>query len=292
MEWFTETLHQGWRQQIKVTKVLYHDKTEHQDLVLFESPQWGRVLALDGVVQTTTADEFAYHEMLVHPALLAHGRARSVCIVGGGDGGTLREVVKHGSVQRIVKAELDPGVIEFCRKFLPSLSDGAFDDPRLELSFGDAAAFMAKPGEAFDVILVDSTDPIGPGAALFTESFYRDCRRRLNEGGILVTQAGNPALAAQELADVMARKRAAGFGDVDFLLTVVPTYVGGFMALGWASDDATRRRVRIDTLRSRPIPEGLRYYTPEMHAAAFAHPVWVDRAAAGTGGRAGAPPAS
>lgn len=282
MEWFTETLHKGWRQQIKVENILYHDKTEHQDLILFESASWGRVLALDGVVQTTTGDEFAYHEMLVHPALLAHGRARSVCIVGGGDGGTLREVVKHETVQRIVKAELDPGVIEFCKKFLPSLSDGAFDDPRLELSYGDAAAFMAKEGESFDLILVDSTDPIGPGAALFTEAFYRDCRRRLNEGGILVTQAGNPALAAQELADVMARKRAAGFGDVDFLLTVVPTYVGGFMALGWASDDATRRRVRIDTLRSRPIPAGLRYYTPEVHAAAFAHPVWVDRAAAGT----------
>jgi spermidine synthase len=281
MEWFTETLHVGWRQQIKVEKVLYHDKTEHQDLVLFESAHWGRVLALDGVVQTTTGDEFAYHEMLVHPALLAHGRARSVCIVGGGDGGTLREVVKHGGVQRIVKAELDPGVIEFCKKFLPSLSDGAFDDPRLELSFGDAAAFMAKEGERFDIILVDSTDPIGPGAALFTERFYRDCRRRLNEGGILVTQAGNPAMAAQELADVMSRKRAAGFADVDFLLTVVPTYIGGYMSLGWASDDATRRRVRIDTLRSRPIPEGLRYYTPEVHAGAFAHPVWVDRVAAG-----------
>jgi spermidine synthase len=284
MEWFTETLHKGWRQQIKVEKILYHDKTEHQDLILFESASWGRVLALDGVVQTTTGDEFAYHEMLVHPALLAHGRVRSVCIVGGGDGGTLREVVKHDTVQRIVKAELDPGVIEFCKKFLPSLSDGAFDDPRLELSYGDAAAFMAKEGEGFDLILVDSTDPIGPGAALFTEAFYRDCRRRLNEGGILVTQAGNPALAAQELADVMARKRAAGFGDVDFLLTVVPTYVGGFMALGWASDDATRRRVRIDTLRSRPLPEGLRYYTPEVHAAAFAHPVWVDRVAAGAPG--------
>ena len=280
MEWFTETLHAGWRQQIKVTEVLYHDKTEHQDLILFESPQWGRVLALDGIVQTTTGDEFAYHEMLVHPALLAHGRARSVCIVGGGDGGTLREVVKHGSVQRVVKAELDPGVIAFCKKYLPSLSDGAFDDPRLELSFGDAAAFMARDGERFDVILVDSTDPIGPGAALFTESFYRDCRSRLNEGGILVTQAGNPALAAQELADVMARKRAVGFADVDFLLTVVPTYVGGFMALGWASDDTTRRRVRIDMLRARPIPEGLRYYTPEVHVAAFAHPVWVAKAAA------------
>jgi len=281
MEWFTETLHIGWRQQIKVDRVLFHDKTEHQDLILFESPQWGRVLALDGIVQTTTADEFAYHEMLVHPAIIAHGRVRTACIVGGGDGGTARELVKHSTIERIVQAELDPGVIDFCLKYLPSLSDGAFDDPRLELSYGDAAAFMAKDGECFDVILVDSTDPIGPGAALFTETFYRDCRRRLNDGGILVTQAGNPALAPGELAEVMARKRAAGFADVDFLLTVVPTYVGGFMALGWASDDATRRRVRVDTLRSRPQPDRLRYYTSEVHVAAFAHPIWVDRAAAG-----------
>lgn len=281
MEWFTETLHKGWRQQLMIEKVLYHDKTDHQDLILFENRHWGRVLALDGVVQTTTGDEFAYHEMLVHPALIAHGRARSVCIVGGGDGGTAREVVKHQGVDRIVQAELDPAVVEFCKEHLPSLSNGAFDDPRLELVYGDAAAFMAKDGERFDVILVDSTDPIGPGAALFTESFYRDSRRRLAEGGILVTQAGNPSMAARELADVMARKRAAGFADVDFLLTVVPTYVGGFMALGWASDDATRRRVRIDTLRSRPIPTDLLYYTPEVHAAAFAHPVWLTQIASG-----------
>jgi spermidine synthase len=281
MEWFAETLHSDWQQRMKVEKILYHDQTEHQDLIVFETGRWGTVLALDGVVQTTTGDEFAYHEMLAHPAILAHGRVRSVCIVGGGDGGTAREVMKHATVERVLQAELDPGVIEFCRKFLPTLSDGAFDDPRLELAFGDAAAFMAKDGESFDVILVDSTDPIGPGAALFTESFYRDCRRRLNEGGILVTQAGNPALAGRELADVMARKRAAGFADVDFLLTVVPTYVGGFMALGWGSDDATRRRVRSDTLRARPIPEGLRYYTPEVHVAAFAHPAWVEQVARG-----------
>lgn len=285
MEWFTETLHQGWRQQLRVERVLYHEKTDHQDLILFENRHWGRVLALDGIVQTTTGDEFAYHEMLVHPALVAHGRVRRVCIVGGGDGGTLREVVKHAGVDRIVQAELDPAVITFCREHLPSLSNGAFDDPRLELVYGDAADFMAGQGETFDVILVDSTDPIGPGQALFTETFYRNCRSRLADGGILVTQAGNPSMAPRELADVVARKKAAGFGDVDFLLTVVPTYVGGFMALGWASDDATRRRVRIDTLRSRPIPGGLLYYTPEVHVAAFAHPVWLAKVATGVGMR-------
>ena len=178
-----------------VEKVLYYDQSEHQELILFESRRWGRVLALDGVVQTTTADEFAYHEMLAHPAIIAHGRVRSVLIVGGGDGGTLREGVKHAGVERIVKAELDPAVVTFCREHLPSLSNGAFDDPRLEITYGDAAAYMARARERFDIVLVDSTDPIGPGAALFTESFYLDCRRCLNEGGILVTQAGNPAMA-------------------------------------------------------------------------------------------------
>ena len=275
MGWFSETLHPGWQQRLEVERVLFRDKTEHQDLIVFESRAWGTVLALDGIVQTTTGDEWAYHEMLAHPALLAHGRVRSVCIVGGGDGGTLREVVKHYSVSRIVKAELDEGVIAFCKKHLPSLSDGAFDDPRLELRFGDAAEYMAESGENFDVIIVDSTDPIGPGAALFTEEFYANCRARLNEGGILVTQSGVPSVQAKELGVSQARLRAAGFNDVSFYLTCVPTYVGGMMALGWASDDITRRKVRVDTLHARPIPEGLRYYTPEVHVASFAHPPWM-----------------
>ncbi|MEZ5826223.1 MAG: polyamine aminopropyltransferase [Geminicoccaceae bacterium] len=275
MDWFSETLYPAWQQRLGIEEVLYHDKTEHQDLIVFRSRAWGTVLALDGVVQTTTGDEWAYHEMLVHPAMIAHGRARSVCIVGGGDGGTLREVVKHFSVNRIVKAELDPGVIEFCKQHLPGLSDGAFDDPRLELRFGDAAIYMAEDDEKFDVIIVDSTDPQGPGAALFTEEFYANCRRKLNEGGIMITQCGVPSVQPEELGMTQGRQRAAGFSDVSFYLTCVPTYVGGMMALGWASDDATRRKVRIDTLHGRPIPEGLRYYTPEVHVGAFAHPPWM-----------------
>jgi len=276
MEWFTETLHPNWQQAIRVKEVLYHEKTEHQELILFESHDWGRVLALDGVIQTTTADEYCYHEMIAHTPVMAHGRARRVGIVGGGDGGTAREVLKHDPVESVVIAELDPGVVEFSKQYLPTLSAGAFEDPRLSVEYGDGAAFMAKEGPGFDIIIVDSTDPIGPGAALFTEGFYRDCRRRLNEGGILVTQSGNSAVSPNELRDTQRNKRAAGFADVDFYLTSVPTYVGGMMVLGWASDDATRRRVRVDTLRSRPLPEGLRYYTPEIHVASFAHPKWMD----------------
>ena len=276
MEWFTETLYPSWQQRLGIEAVLYQERTEHQDLVVFRSSAWGTVLALDGVVQTTTGDEWAYHEMLVHPSLIAHGRARSVCIVGGGDGGTLREVVKQESINRVVMAELDPGVIEFCKKHLPGLSNGSFDDPRLELRFGDAAVYMAMDDEKFDTIIVDSTDPHGPGAALFTQSFYEDCRRKLNDGGILITQCGVPSVQPDELGMTQHRQRAAGFGDVSFYLTCVPTYVGGMMALGWASDDTTRRKVRVDTLMGRPIPKGLRYYSPEVHVAAFAHPLWME----------------
>ena len=283
MVWFKETLHPGWQQRLEVERVLYRDKTEHQDLIVFESRAWGTVLALDGIVQTTTGDEWAYHEMIAHPPIIAHGRVRDVCIVGGGDGGTLREVVKHASVDHIVMAELDRSVIELSKKHLPTLSDGAFDDPRLDLRLGDAAVFMAETDEKFDVIIVDSTDPVGPGAVLFSEAFYRDCRARLTEGGILVTQCGVPAVQKQELVQTQARQKEAGFSDVTFYLTCVPTYVGGMMALGWASDDPTRRRVRVDTLNARPIPENLRYYTVDVHVSAFAHPAWMESAVAGRG---------
>ncbi len=275
-EWFDESLYPAWAQRLRIERVLYHERTEHQDLILFENGAWGRVLALDGVVQTTTGDEFAYHEMLAHPPIVAHGRARSVLIVGGGDGGTAREALKHGGVERVVMAELDPAVIAFCQEHLPSLSDGCFNDPRLEVVYGDAADYVRRDGERFDVIMVDSTDPIGPGASLFTTAFYADCRRRLNEGGILVSQCGVPSVQPDELRTTQARQREAGFADVDFYLVAVPTYTGGLMALGWASDDLTRRRVRVDTLRGRPLPEGLRYYTLDVHAAAFAHPAWMD----------------
>ncbi len=277
MEWFEETLHPRWRQRLKIEKMIYHSKTDLQEILVFEHRDWGRVLVLDGALQLTTEDEFVYHEMLAHPPILAHGRVREVCVVGGGDGGVLREVCKHEGVARITHVEIDPAVIDFCRTYFPEVNAGAFEDPRYRLVVADAAEYMAREGDRFDVVIVDSTDPKGPGEVLFTEAFYRSCRSRLNEGGILVTQTGNAAIEKQELIDTQRNKRAAGFADVSFYLCAVPTYIGGFMTLGWASDDATRRRVRADTLRARPIPEGLRYYTPEIHCCAFIHPPWLDR---------------
>src|SRR5688572_13886405 len=173
MEWFEERLHPNWRQAIRIKEILFRDQTELQDLMIFESFDWGRVLTLDGVVQTTTGDEFCYHEMIVHVPIMAHGAAKQVLIIGGGDGGCLREALKHPGVERVTQVEIDPGVIELCRTWLPSISDGAYDHPKARVIIADGAKFAADCPERFDVIVVDSTDPIGPGAVLFTEEFYR-----------------------------------------------------------------------------------------------------------------------
>ncbi len=273
--WMRERLHPAWAQALRVDRVLYDSATDHQRLRLFENETFGRVLTLDDVVQVTTGDEFIYHEMMAHVPILAHGAARRVLIVGGGDGGLAREVLRHPGVEHVTMVEIDAGVVAFCKAFLPTVSAGAFDDPRLALVIDDGAAFVARAGDSFDVILVDSTDPVGPGEVLFTETFYGRAKRRLAPGGILVTQNGVPFLQGAELATTMRAFRAL-FADATCYLATVPTYAGGPMALGWGSD-GTARATPVPELARRMAAAGLalRYYTPEVHAAAFALPGYV-----------------
>lgn len=276
MKRFDEILHQGYSQSFEVTDVLFHEKTGHQDLVIFETPTFGRVMALDNIVQVTTKDEYVYHEMLTHVPLLAHGNAPEVLIIGGGDGGILREVLRHRKVERATMVEIDGSVVDLCRKHLPEISDGAFDDPRTDLIIADGVKFVAETDKRFDVIIVDSTDPVGPGEVLFTESFYADCKRCLTPGGVLVTQNGVPFFQAQEVTNTYQRM-GKSFADTGFYTAVVPTYVGGFMTLGWGTDDETLRDVDIEVLRVRFETSALktRYYTPDVHRAAFALPQFI-----------------
>jgi spermidine synthase len=276
-EWMQERLHADYAQALRMDRVLYDSATEHQRLRLFENARFGRVLTLDDVVQTTEGDNFVYHEMMAHVPILAHGAAQRVLIVGGGDGGLAREVLKHPGVKHVTMVEIDAGVVEFSRTYLPALSAGAFDDPRLELVIADGAAFMAAGGPGYDVILVDSTDPVGPGEVLFTDSFYGHARRRLNENGILVTQNGVPFLQPQELTGTMRAFKAL-FADWTCYLCGVPTYAGGPMALGWGTDGLSRA-TPLAQLQTRCAAAGLvtDYYTPEVHQAAFALPVYVRR---------------
>ena len=275
-QWFHETLYGHWQQGFLVSRQLFRSSGGLQDIALFETPGFGRVLTLDGVIQVTTGDEFIYHEMLAHVPIYAHGAVRSVCVVGGGDGGMLREILKHPSVERAVLVEIDGAVVDFCRQHMPSVSDGAFDDPRTEIVIADGIRFMAETDRRFDLIVVDSTDPIGPGEVLFTETFYRDCARCLTAEGIVVNQNGVPFLQGQEVTDTY-RRRKPHFADVGFYVAAVPTYVGGFMALGWAANAARPRLETAETIRTRfdAAPVRTRYYTPELHKAAFALPRFV-----------------
>lgn len=273
---YLESLYPGYGQSFTIDKVLFHHQTEHQDLIIFENQEMGRVMALDGVIQTTERDEFIYHEMLTHTPLFAHGHAKKVLIIGGGDGGILREVLKHGTVEQVTMVEIDQQVIEMCKEYLPNHSQGAYDDARVQVVIGDGKDFVANTDGRFDVIISDSTDPIGPGEALFTSAFYEGCKRILNEGGVMVAQNGVCFMQLDEVTTT-AKRLSPYFADRTFYCAAVPTYVGGVMTLAWASQEPSLKAVSLDTLQARFKAAGLntRYYTPEVHQGAFALPRYV-----------------
>ena len=274
---YAESLHRGFRVTFDADTVLYENETEHQHLVLFENVCFGRVLMLDGITQVTTADEFVYHEMLSHVPILAHGDAREVLVIGGGDCGLAEEVLKHKTVKRLTQVEIDRAVVDFAVEHFSEMNAPVFEDDRFDLVIADGVEFVADTDRRFDVILVDSTDPVGPGSVLFTREFYTRCRRCLNPGGVLVTQNGVPFLQAGELVESVAHF-AGLFADAGCYLATVPTYVGGQMALGWATDDEELRNVSEAILEARFAAAGLatRYYTPAVHKAAFALPRYIE----------------
>lgn len=274
---FKETLHLHWTQFFKALKVVYHRSTSIQEVTIFETTTFGKVLVLDGVIQTTEADEFHYHEMMVHVPLLAHGAVQTVCVVGGGDGGILREILKHPCATATL-VEIDSAIVEISRTHLANISAGALDNPRVTIVVADGCQYLADSDELFDVIIVDSTDPSGHALGLFEETFYRNCQKRLRPGGILVTQSGVPFLQPEETHNSYQRLKSH-FADVWFFVTSVPTYIGGLMALGWASSDQKYRTLPVELIRERSstIHLDTRYYTPEVHVASFALPRYVER---------------
>lgn len=280
--WF-ETLHAHFGQYFSVDKTLYREKTEHQDLVIFENEALGRVMALDGVVQTTERDEFIYHEMLTHVPLLAHGKAKKVLIIGGGDGGMLREVCRHQGVESVTMVEIDAGVVEFCRQYLPGHNAGAYDDPRFNLVIDDGVNFVSQTTETFDVIISDCTDPIGPGESLFTSAFYEGCARCLKPDGIFVAQNGVCFLQQDEAVNSHT-KLSHYFSDVSFYQAAIPTYYGGIMTFAWATNNPEYRQIDSQTLQARFDATGItcRYYNPAIHHGSFALPQYLLNALSAT----------
>ena len=275
--WVEETLHDGFRVRLKADRVLFDSETEHQHLVIFENSDFGRVMMLDGVVQLSTKDEFVYHEMMAHVPLFAHDEARKVLIIGGGDGGVLREVLRHPEVASATLCEINQSVIDLCREHFPDVSAGAFDDKRTRVVIADGTKLVAETEERFVVIRVDSTDPIGPGAVLFTKEFYTDCRRALAPDGILVTQNGLPFLQAPELKQSVGYFRDL-FDDASAYLATTPSYFGGSMSFGWATDDKALRLHDLETIEQHYETAGsfaTRYWRPDMQRAAFALPTYI-----------------
>ncbi len=273
---FTETLYSTFGQSFVIDEVLFENRTEHQHLIIFNNEQFGHVMALDGVVQTTERDEFIYHEMLTHVPMFAHGNAKRVLIIGGGDGGILREVLRHPQVEHVTMVEIDSAVVDMCRTYFPKHSNGAFDDPRVNLVIADGVDFVVNNTNKFDVVISDSTDPEGPGEVLFTSRFYQGCKDALNEGGVLATQNGVSFMQLDEVKTTYSRFEGI-FADRWFYAAPVPTYIGGIMTLSWGTDNPELRSLPVETIEERFKDAGFttRYYNPALHVAAFALPQYV-----------------
>lgn len=254
---------------LRFDRVLLRKRTPHQELVVAEAGPLGRVLVLDGNIQATEFDETGYHEMLAHVPLLTHPRPRRVLVVGGGDGGTMREVLRHADVSQADLCEIDGEVIEASRRFLPRLSRG-FDDPRVSIHVADATSFVREHPGAWDVILVDSSDPVGPAVGIFGEPFHRDLRKALRPGGIAVIQAES-CFVFEDLVRRVTASLAGLFPVFAYYQTLVPTYTSGVIGFALGS-------LAPDPLEAPPDPDRVRalgdldFYTPALHRAAFALP--------------------
>jgi len=253
----------------KAKRRLLSERSSCQKIEIFDTEFFGRVLMLDGLVQTTIKDEFFYHEMLVHPALLSHPNPEEVLIIGGGDGGALREVLLY-PVKRATLVEIDGRVVEVCKKFFPWLSL-ALRDRRVKLEIADGNQFIREPNRMFDVILVDSSDPVGPSAILHQREFYARLRECLKSGGIVAAQAGSPLYYLDHLRKKVAFLRRL-FKFAFFYLGPVPTYPGGLWSYIFLSD-------KINPLRipKKEPSAGLRYYNLDIHRAAFALPEFLSK---------------
>ena len=277
--WINETLYPTWGQRFLVKRELARVQSDFQDIVIFESFSHGRVMLLDGAVQITEGDEFVYQEMLTHVPMLAQGAAHNVLIIGAGDGGVLRRVLQHNTVARAVMVEIDGEVIRLCKEFMPSIGGDAWNDPRADVIVGDGIDYVKQAADgSFDIIIVDSTDPVGVGEVLFTDEFYENCARILTAGGLVVNQCGVPFMQHDELHDTSVR-RAKFIPHVGAYVAAVPTYVGGFMTLGFAAKQSGLDLVPVETIRARAEAAGIagltRYWTPEIHVGAFNLPPYI-----------------
>lgn len=278
-QWFTEIHSEaGTAFSLKITERLHHEKTPYQTIDIYATERFGRLMVIDGFIMLSDRDNFLYHEMMSHPALFTHPDPRRVVIIGGGDCGTLREVLKHPRVEAAVQVEIDERVTRLAEEFFSELCESNGDE-RAELRFEDGIRWMAEaPAGSVDVVIVDSTDPIGPAEGLFNEAFYCQCHRALGERGILVQQSESPVYHLALLEAMHRAMRAAGFAATRVLGFPQPVYPSGWWSATLATKGGTADSFRAEDARARPFVT--RYYDEAVHAAALVTPPFV-RAALG-----------
>ncbi|HHV07209.1 MAG TPA: polyamine aminopropyltransferase [Firmicutes bacterium] len=268
--WFTETENSNLALQYNVNKVLAHKQTKYQELIVVDTDRFGRTLILDGAVQTTVADEYVYHEMIAHVPLFTHPNPEKVLIIGGGDGGTVRETLKHKSVKEVHLVEIDPDVVAVAKEYLPEISCG-LSDPRVIIQHTDGIKYVADHEDEYDVIIIDSSDPVGPAVGLFREEFYADVNRALKDDGILVAQTESPWLNVDIMMPEIYQGIKASFPITRMYLCYIPTYPCGM----WSFTLGSKKYDPLEVDPSQIIDLGYRYYTPELHHASFALPQFI-----------------
>jgi len=277
--WFYESLFPSVKLGLKVKKTLVSEKSRYQKIDILDTYEFGRILVLDGIVQTTEADEFIYHEMLTHLPMLSHPHPERVLIIGGGDGGILREVLKY-PVKEVYLVEIDEKVIELSKTYLPAICGNSFNDRRANIIIDDGANFIKERKRKFDVVIIDSSDPIGPAKVLFSLNFYQDSFDVLSDSeGIFAQQTGSPFLQREELPHVYKTLNEV-FPFVAGFLAAVPTYIGGLFSFVFASRAIDPLKVRLSEIekRYRELKLETRYYNPEIHLASFVLPTYIEQA--------------
>jgi len=267
--WFTEDQTPSMRISCKTTKVLYSERSEYQDIAIIDTEQFGRMLVLDSIIQTNIADEFVYHEMISHVPLFTHKNPEKVVVIGGGDGGVIREMVKHPSIKKAVLAEIDGKVVEACQKYLPEISCG-LSNPKAEVCIGDGIEYIKNHKNELDVVCVDSTDPIGPAVGLFAKEFYQSISDSLKDDGIFVAQTESPFFNKELISRVYNDVKSI-FPIVRVYFAVIPTYPGGL----WTFTMGSKKYDPLDVDISKIPDMNTKYFTPEILKSAFVLPKLV-----------------
>jgi spermidine synthase len=277
--WFSDTINPNFVQRYRVRGTLYTGQTRYQSMQVIDTHDFGRCLVLDGKLQSSQRDEFIYHEALVHPALITHSQPSTVFIAGGGEGATLREVLAHRSVKKAVMVDIDEEAVDVCRRFLPSLHQGCFDDSRVELLHLDARKYLSESKQKFDVIVVDITDPVegGPSSMLYTREFYGIVAERLAHGGVLAVQSGPSNLHDMAVFTAISSTLREVFPKVFPYITSVPSFGGawGFMLAAKELDSLALSASEIDNRLSVRVGKELRFYDGTTHQGMFHLPRYL-----------------